>query len=300
MFGKIFKCCGRKEDIVPAAPTTEHPVGTKKAFLVGINKLIAPGNDLNGCVNDVNAMWEKLTDSYGFNPDDIEMLCDYRATQDAIMAGVKKLVEGAKPYDLIVFQYSGHGTAIRIPGEHEECQCLVPTDMDWDDPLTDKMLAAEFKKLPLNSFMTFICDACHSGSIDRDFAPVVNPHPSASRFLAPPSDIAVRVKKRKLSTNRMGWRDLRGPNGENTTFLEQRHMLVSGCRDDQTSADAYIDGKYQGAMTASLLKALDTFPGANWLSAHEEMVKWLAENNYTQVPQLSGPKIKLEYKVFGE
>ena len=34
-------------------------------------------------------------------------------------------------------------------------------------------------------------------------------------------------------------------------------LMISGCRDSQTSADAYINKKYQGALTFHLLKVLE-------------------------------------------
>lgn len=37
--------------------------------------------------------------------------------------------------------------------------------------------------------------------------------------------------------------------------------LITGCRSDQTSADAYFKGRYNGAMTYLLLKILKTRTG---------------------------------------
>ena len=41
----------------------------KYALLVGINKYQSPGNDLKGCVNDVEDVWTLLTENYGFEKD---------------------------------------------------------------------------------------------------------------------------------------------------------------------------------------------------------------------------------------
>ena len=35
--------------------------------------------------------------------------------------------------------------------------------------------------------------------------------------------------------------------------------MINGCRDDQTSADAWIDSQSQGAMTAALLFSLQAY-----------------------------------------
>ena len=112
----------------PVEPTSTL-TGNKYAVLVGINHYVAlQGNDLQGCVNDVNNMWELLTKHYGYDPDNIRMICDDRATQQNILERLEWLVTIAKPGDELVFHYSGHGSSVRVRVEGalrpEECQCL--------------------------------------------------------------------------------------------------------------------------------------------------------------------------------
>jgi hypothetical protein len=133
--------------------------------------------------------------------------------------------------------------------------------------------------------------------MDRNM-PVGNPHPTKNRYLAPPFDIAVRARNRNLPINRLGWKDLNGPKDGNVAFFNTRHMLLSGCRDNQTSADAYINGQYQGAMTAALAAAMDQSRDADWIVDHTAMLKYLSANGYTQVPQLSGPERVLRLPIF--
>ena len=40
--------------------------GKKYGLIIGINKYMQPGADLNGCVNDAEDMWKMITDNYGF------------------------------------------------------------------------------------------------------------------------------------------------------------------------------------------------------------------------------------------
>lgn len=265
----------------------------KYAVMVGINVYQTPGNNLQGCVNDVKSVYDFLVNKRGFEPDNIRMLCDERATQQNILERLEWLVTVAKPGDELVLDYSGHGSSVRlrVDGklEEEECQILCPTDLDWENPLTDKILASYFKRIPEGAFLTFVCDACHSSSMDRDIHN--NPHPRKQRYIQPPMDIAVRSLNRNLSKNRIGWRALTGPSNDQTFIENQRHLLISGCRDNQTSADAYVDGRYQGAMTASLMTALAA-NDSPWLVTHPSMMKWLQDNGYDQVPNLSGPKVQ--------
>ena len=74
-----------------------------------------------------------------------------------------------------------------------------------------------------------------------------------------------------------------------------RVVMISGCKKDQTSADAYIrdeiddnEHEYQGAMTASFIKNY-----VRDMSSEELVTKmrvWLKTNGYTQIPQLSSGK----------
>jgi hypothetical protein len=281
----------------------DNSMSENLAVLVGINKYVSlSGSDLNGCVNDVNDMYDRLTKNFGFEEDNVRVLCDERATQQNILERLEWLISNAKRGSQLVFQYSGHGSSVRCRNEdtleNEECQILCPTDMDWDSPLTDKILASFFRRIPEGAFLTFVCDACHSGSMDRGM-PTGNPHVTKVRYLKPPFDIAVRSRNRNLPVNRVGWKDLFGPrSASNVAFFNTRHLLISGCRDNQTSADAFIGGQYNGAMTASLKNAIDSNNSIDWLSAHELMLKYLKEEGYSQIPQLSGPELILKKSVF--
>lgn len=304
-FKKLF---GKKPPVPPSVPATPVAVPSaggnsvktnKYAFLVGINKYVAiQGNDLNGCVNDVTGMMDLLVSKYEFSPDNIRMVCDERATKLAILDGLKWLVKDTAPGDQLVFHYSGHGSQIRddLGDELDDhmTEILCPTDLDWDDPLTDDMLANIFKQIAPGSFLTFICDACHSGTMDKGLAPNSGDHPPKAKFIQPPIDIRVRGRTdRDLGLRSIGVKSDTTRGAGDVHFFEQRHLLLSGCRDNQTSADAWVDGKYQGALTASILKVFQKEPRTPWLKAHEEMLAWL-KSGYAQVPQLSGPKVVLE------
>ena len=76
-------------------------------------------------------------------------------------------------------------------------------------------------------------------------------------------------------------------------------MLISGCKDNQTSADAFIDNKYQGAMTWALISVIKENPGITFRNAHAKVVKKLANRRYTQIPQLSGNDNLTDRETFG-
>src|SRR5512135_762840 len=88
---------------------------TRKALCVGINNFRNyPGNALQGCVNDANAMAALLQKWLGFTAADIVKLTDTQATKVNIINNLKEMVEGAKQgkYNYLVFSLSSHGTQV--------------------------------------------------------------------------------------------------------------------------------------------------------------------------------------------
>jgi hypothetical protein len=65
-------------------------------------------------------------------------------------------------------------------------------------------------------------------------------------------------------------------------------IMISGCNDAQTSADAYIDKKYQGAMTWAFISVITTLTTApSWRDLLVKMRAKLKTSQFTQLPQLS-------------
>lgn len=260
----------------------------KKALLVGINSYPPEmDSDLNGCINDVMNMRDLLISQYGFESDNIRILTNGRATKANILARLEWLIDSNKG-DELVFHYSGHGSQVRDRNGDEledyMDEILIPYDHNWDDPLLDDTLAEIFQKQPQGTNLTMVADCCHSGTITRN-----SPKPPSSksektkkkskpRFLKPPIDIHSRSMDRELSLRKIGAK----PKGT------QRHILISGCKDNQYSADAYIGLKWQGAFTYALTTTLKENPNISWSEAYEKLSKLLLEKDYEQTPQLSG------------
>ena len=84
----------------------------KKALCVGINDYPYDGSDLNGCVNDATAWAELLIDHYEFAEEEVALLLDAEATQANIMSGLKDLVSGAEPGDVLLEIYDLTGRLV--------------------------------------------------------------------------------------------------------------------------------------------------------------------------------------------
>jgi metacaspase-1 len=78
-----------------------------------------------------------------------------------------------------------------------------------------------------------------------------------------------------------------------TRTTEADVVSFSGCKDNQTSADASIDGEATGAMTYALIRVLKDHHQLEYTDLLRKMRQTL-EGKYTQVPMLSaGRKIDL-------
>lgn len=90
----------------------------KLALLVGINSYIQ--QPLEGCLNDVDLQRNLLIHRFGFNPKDILVLPDKDATREGILTAFEEhLIKQAKPKDVVVYHYSGHGSRIFDPNPIE-------------------------------------------------------------------------------------------------------------------------------------------------------------------------------------
>ncbi|HXF03992.1 MAG TPA: caspase family protein [Blastocatellia bacterium] len=271
----------------------------KRALLIGINRYRIPGADLRGCVNDVKNIKGALTRYYGFADKDITIVTDFDATKKRIQREIEKLVRRARRGDVLLLHYSGHGSNVPDNDGDEadrRDEILCPTDLDWKDPLTDDWLRRTFDGLPAGVNLTVIMDCCHSGTITRAIEPP--DVPSKERFLPSPWDLVAVESGRRLSgVVRGGRRDLlrRARRSQDVVFVDIPEILISGCRDTQTSADAYIGGSFNGALTYHLVAAIKEKKGQlTYRELHARTIELLRQGKFSQVPQLEGRKQVLD------
>ena len=260
---------------------------SKRALLVGIDKYATPGCDLNGCVNDVEDVYDLLVNNYGFEPDNIRVLTDERATKQNIMERLQWMISVSEEGDEAIYYHSGHGSQIRDRNGDElsdwKDECLITHDHNWDNPLIDDDIARFFKQKKEGAFLTMVCDTCHSGTVTRSFGEAV------PRFLTPPFDIEARSIKRELSGKSIGARS-----GKEES---QGHVLLSGCKENQTSKETRIDRQTRGVMTYNLTMNLREKSELSWSEVHSIVVNAVAE--FDQEPQLRGPQQLKSRNSFG-
>jgi len=159
----------------------------KLALLVGINQY--KNDPLNGCVNDVIMQEMLLIHRFGFNPKDIVILTDKQATRQGILEAFEEhLIQQAKPGDVAVFHYSGHGSRVLDPNPIIGKSPIVDgTGLNGTFVPVDSSLPAGYPNVGgvVNDIMghtlfllmsaiqteyfTAVLDSCFSGLKTRDF-----------------------------------------------------------------------------------------------------------------------------------
>jgi len=265
----------------------------KRALLIGINRYQIPGADLRGCVNDVTDLRDALVEFHGFKKKDIAVLTDGAATKKAMQKGIQALVRGAKTGDVALLHYSGHGS--NVPDDNGDeadgrDEILCPTDLDWDDPLRDDWLRTTLDGLRPGVSFTAIMDCCHSGTNTRAILPP--DAPVKQRYLPSPWGLKAvesgrRPPKKVSSELRRSDRTVR--RRRDIVQADLPEVLITGCRDTQTSADAFINGRYNGALTYALVDAIRRSKGRlTYRDLHDRASAVLRKKKFEQVPQLEG------------
>jgi metacaspase-1 len=277
----------------------------KRALLIGINKYLIPGSDLRGCVNDVRDLADVLTEFGGFKKGDITTLVDSATTKKAMMAAIKTLVKNSKRGDVALLHYSGHGSHVPDDEKHRDetdgrDEILCPTDLNWDDTLRDDWLRDTFGGLRDGVHFTVIMDCCHSGTITRAIEP---PDVKVKqRFLPSPWDIAAeesgRSLKKKITSELRGSRPA-ARKAKDIVDADIPEVLITGCRDTQTSADAFINGRFNGALTYGLVEAIRGSRGKlTFRQLHERASAAIKKRKFQQVPQLECRKMHFDGPLF--
>lgn len=230
----------------------------KRAVLCGSNYPGTPYR-LNGCLNDVANMTTLLR-SYGYT--EFTVLTDKtraRPTARNILAAFTWLLQTSNAGDTLFFHYSGHGSFEQ--GAYEQDDLLIGSDLVSikDDVLKNTLRA--YVKPKTRLFAVF--DNCFSGT-------------------------QLDLRYNYLSSDQ--------PNVDTTKDETKADVyMFSGCSDQQTSADAYINGKYCGAMSHMFQQVFAPKKAVTFRNCLAQMRQLLATKGFDQVPQLqSGLPLNLD------
>lgn len=158
------------EMVVDYKPTDVKPINTGTCLYIitiGLNKYKNPKYNLNYALSDAKAFEESFKSGASglFQKTESIHLYDEQATKAGIKEALNKIVANAKPQDLFVFFYAGHG----VINDKKEF-FLVPHDVTQlygnDNALAQNGVSAaelqDFSKNIKSQKQLFILDACQS------------------------------------------------------------------------------------------------------------------------------------------
>jgi hypothetical protein len=235
----------------PQPPMPPSSTGNKVALCVGIDNYASP-NRLTGCVHDAQA-WSDVLRKNGFRTTQV---LNENATHDAIVSGLRRLVTTATKGDVVVFQYSGHGTTVpdttgrTVDGVEE---AMVPVDFSVDNPklIMDFDIAAIFNMVPAGVNLTCFIDCCHSGTITRLLVGLTPQRGLAGtderpRFISLSAEEIAAVQRSRVALAAVARGDtLAGPD-------HMHDIVFSACRPEEVAWEVNGQGEFTRYATAIL------------------------------------------------
>jgi hypothetical protein len=287
--------------------------GNKKALYVGIN-YIGGKSPLNGCINDVKNISSLIAKKFGFTQ--AVILTDdqtdekKKPTYDNILNAMRWLAKDAKPGDSLFFHYSGHGGTTRDKDDDEVDgfdESILPCDYLTNGQIIDDVIYENLvAPLPRGCRLTALFDSCHSGTVmDLPYT-----YQCQGKVEVIENDVRKEIFKKtnnvvnsitsgdatrisnSLKSIFDGSLKKAAAHGRDPEVLKQRQnaadvIQFSGCKDNQTSADAKIGNVSTGAMSLALITLLNEDKEYTYTEMLANIKQLMAEKKFTQIPQLS-------------
>lgn len=237
----------------------------KLALLVGINNY--SDQPLRGCLNDLDLQRHLLINRFGFNPKDIYILTDEKATRQGILSGFEEyLIKQAKPGDVVVYHYSGHGSLVSDPNpivtEAGNTKAglngtFVPVDGNLPagypetggvvQDIMGHTLFLLMSALKTENF-TAILDSCYSGGATRD-----------SRTRSRDGGEKILISSAEKSYQEQWLSRLKWSHEEFVSRYRKsvaKGVVLAATQPDQTALDYRFNGFYAGLFTYQLTQYL--------------------------------------------
>lgn len=169
--------------------TAELPI--YHVLLVGIDKYPEKYKSLSGCVNDIDAIERILFEPPGISipPERIRVMRlaaprpnrnsssrfkvqTHTPTRARLLQALRDLAgPGVRPWDRVLFYYSGHGIEVRPQNSLVWHEALVPTDGTRIEPLFDFEINHLITAIAARTNdLTIVLDCCHSAGATRDLS----------------------------------------------------------------------------------------------------------------------------------
>ncbi len=258
---------GDSKGIVKPNPNFKNP--DNRVLISCINHFKMPNSDLAGCCNDGDNWYDFLVNTLQFNPACFKIIKDEAATTKNIKDGILWLSQTPKNA-VAIYIHSGHGAL-----SEDNAEILCPQDFDWSE---EHMIRGSYVHETLSttdesvSLWIFI-DACHSENFqERGITKGIK-----KAFPHVPVGTRIRYKTRDMSKTK------------SLVHGALRCGSACGCLKNQTSADAFIDGKPCGAFFTFLLKELRTDFYRTGKSLEPIIQNKIHKAGFEQTPNINGP-----------
>ena len=233
------------------------------ALLFGLNYEHCSEGKLSGCINDTANVKRYLRSRYRIPVYSYNDRQDRKhTTRKGMLSKLRQMANLSRKRRLkmVWIHYSGHGTWARGgKGETDgRTELLVPSDCESGARIKDDEINRILKGFWKRTRVFCVFDCCHSGTI---------------------ADL--RYSWRKRGKKRVENRKCK---------MRNRVVAISGCRDDQTAADAFgLEGRsvYTGAMTTSLLSVLRRNPRIRLFTLLTLLRRALRMGGFSQIPVIN-------------
>lgn len=265
---------------------------TTHAVLVGINDYIEfadePGGDLLGAENDARSMRDVLVERWGLAPENTRVLLGREATKEAIRAAVVEwLAPRARPGDLAIFFFAGHGSQVfDLDGDEPDGldETLAPADVLVASSAND-IRDDEFRAWlsEIRTEVVVILDSCHSGTATRAAAMRTR---SLER-LPPPEDGREPAAVRQA------------PDRESMADSSARVIELAAAASNEAALEGPLDdtpggsADHGGLFTRYLVRALrEATPSTTYTDVLRDVAERLDIAEAGQSPQITGEGTK--------
>jgi hypothetical protein len=217
---------------------------------------------LTACEFDAHDM-QALAKAQGFKK--VTKRLTKSATRNRVLGDIKAAAKKLKRNDIFFLTYSGHGGQVPNTGNDFEPDGYDETWCLYDGELIDDELYAALKQFVRGVRLFVLSDSCHSGTVLRAIQfSALGVTPARPRMM--PRDVALRV----YMDHAKFYDKLQPRSTRRSKRMDATAILISGCQDNQTSAD----GDRNGLFTETLLAVWKNgkFKG-DYRGFHESIVK---------------------------
>ena len=204
---------------------------------------------------DVDLQRQLLINRFGFNPKDILTLTDAKATRQGILTAFEEhLIKQAKPGDVVVYHFSGHGSRVADPdGDTPDGlnSTFVPVDStsatgtrSQGGVVQDIMGRTLFLLMYAlqTENVTAVLDSCYSGGGTRGNLQIRSVR-GGSQLQATPAE--QEYQQRWLSTLNLSPEEYKRLRRQGVA----KGVVIASTKPDQVAADTAFNDVYAGAFT---------------------------------------------------